>query len=447
MATIAEKKEQRKKLLDDAAALAVVENLTDEQKAGVDKMIADAETLRADIDRIEKIEAARKSLEATETRKSDPIEPTKEPVHAEPKKDEPWLSGYYGGLRAYKNTTDGRKAAYQAGQWIRATLLGNRSAQKWCENNLPEYRAMSENTNTAGGYLVPEVLANTIVDLREQYGIVRQNVQVVPMSSDKLMIPRRAGGVTAAFLGESGSITTSDPTFNMVELSAKKLGAGTVIPTELIDDAIINVADWVANEIAYAFAKKEDECVFLGNGTTTYGGINGLANKLAGTIGAGQLAGAVDAASGHDTFAEIDQTDLVTMMAKLPQYARAGAKFYCSATAYDLVFQRLAATIGGNTIQTLGGGFGPSYLGYPIVISQVLPTSTGDLSDLPMLYFGNLPMACVMGTRRDLRLVTSTERYVEYDQVAIYGTERFDVNLHSVGDTSTAGPILALIGE
>ena len=35
----------------------------------------------------------------------------------------------------------------------------------------------------------------------------------------------------------------------------------------------------------------------------------------------------------------------------------------------------------------------------------------------------------------------------EYDQVGIKATERFDFVAHDLGDTSTAGPVVGLIGE
>jgi hypothetical protein len=41
--------------------------------------------------------------------------------------------------------------------------------------------------------------------------------------------------------------------------------------------------------------------------------------------GVGALAGSVDAASGHDTMAEIDASDLASVQGKLPQYVYTAA--------------------------------------------------------------------------------------------------------------------------
>ena len=342
---------------------------------------------------------------------------------------------------------NGAEKAYRAGQWAAAVIFGNNKSALWCESHFPGFKnALGTNNDSAGGVLVPEELTSTIIDLREQYGVFRQQAMIYPMSSDTAIIPRRSGGVTASFVGQNPSSgpTASTPSFNSVRLTAQKLAVLTVMSTEIAEDALISMADWLAQEMAYSFALKEDQCGFTGDGTSTYGGINGLGNIL---IAGQSLKSAVDATSGHDTFAEIDATDLTNVMSVLPAYARANAKWYCSTVAFDLVFGRLMANAGGNTIVDMQGGYQPRYLGYPIVISQVLPTSTSTINDVPMLYFGDLRLSSTMGTRRDIRVVPSNQRYLELDQLAFFATERFDIVNHDYGDTSVAGPIVALVGN
>ncbi len=162
---------------------------------------------------------------------------------------------------------------------------------------------------------------------------------------------------------------------------------------------------------------------------------------------AGTLISAVDAVSGHDLFTEVDATDLTKVMSVLPAYARMNAKWYVSTVALDLVFGRLMLAAGGNNMTDVSQGYSPRYMGYPIVISQVLPTSTSAINDVPMLYFGDLRMSSTMGTRREVRVVPSAHRYIELDQLAFYFTERFDIVNHDYGNTVVAGPIVALIGN
>jgi hypothetical protein len=52
-----------------------------------------------------------------------------------------------------------------------------------------------------------------------------------------------------------------------------------------------------------------------------------------------------------------------------------------------------------------------------------------------------------MGTRRGITVKTSEHFKFTNDQIAITGTERVDINAHSLGDNTTAGPIIALVAE
>lgn len=351
------------------------------------------------------------------------------------------------GMKAFKGA-DADVRAYRSGMWLRAALLNDQRASHWCLSNglaVDVRNAMSTTSNTDGGYLVPEEFSQAVIDLREEYGVFRQQCQVIPMGRDTMMIPRRLAGITIGPVGEnpSSAISQSTPTFNQVRLTAKKAGGLSLLSTEIAEDAVIDLANWVAQEFAYAFATFEDQCGFIGDTTSTYLGINGLTNLL---TTASSLTGAVAAASGHDTFAEIDTSDLAKVMGTLPQYAVRNAKFYCSRVAAELIFGRLMANAGGNTVQTLQGGTGLSYLGYPIVISQVLPTTTSTINGTAMLFFGDLSMAATMGDRREVRVFPSEHRYMDTDQIGIRGTERFDIVVHDVGSTTAAGPIVGLMG-
>ena len=43
---------------------------------------------------------------------------------------------------------------------------------------------MSEQTNSSGGFLVPNEMTQAIIDLREAYGVFRQNADIQPMGRD-----------------------------------------------------------------------------------------------------------------------------------------------------------------------------------------------------------------------------------------------------------------------
>jgi HK97 family phage major capsid protein len=333
---------------------------------------------------------------------------------------------------------------------LRGCLFGDDRAKRWCHNHGMEFRsesrALSEGINTAGGFLVPEEMLTAIIDLREQHGVFRRECRVVPMGRDAMTVPRVTGNASATFVGENTALTESEATWNNVELNAKKLGVLTRVSSELAEDAVIDLADWVARDFAWAFAKKEDQCGFIGDASATYGGMTGITQILEGTLG---NAGAVDTATANaDLFTEIALLDINTLMSVLPAYAyEAGnCKFYCSQVANALVFDRLKAAGGGNTVADLEGRVQRSFLGFPIIISSILPTTTASLDNEAMLLFGDLSQSSTLGDRRQIAVSVSTDRYFVEDQIAIKATERFHIVNHDLGDATNAGPLVSLVG-
>lgn len=433
----------------DIAAKAKKEDrsFTDSEKADIAANMKEADILAKKIEDIRESDALNAKIAADlasqnqpETRRA----PAMQPLNgAHPEDKGPRIEfTRYAKLKAFKSELD----AYKSGQWIRANVYGNTSAARWCRDYGGmdvDTRAHSENLNTTGGALVPNEFSQTIIDLRETYGVFRQHARVVPMMRDTMTAARRTGGLTAYWSSENTAITESTKSWNNINLVAKKLGVYALIPSELNEDAIINMADDLAQEAAYAFAKKEDETGFIGDGTSTYNGVLGLTKALESNA---SLIGNYAAASGHDTFAEVDAADLTGLMGILPQYAQPNAKFFCSQLCYSTVFQRLALTAGGNTIQSVSGAFQPSFMGYPIIVSQVLPATASTINATTMLLFGDLSMAATMGDRREFTFAQSSDYKFAEDQIAVKATERIDINVHDYGDTTNAGPIVALIG-
>ena len=162
--------------------------------------------------------------------------------------------------------------------------------------------AQSTSTNAAGGALVPQQFADTVIRLVEDYGVVRQAAQVFPMTSDSAVVPVRETGLTATYTAEGAAIDASDASWSNVTLSPKKLGTLVKFSTELSEDALGVVSDMLALECGTAFALTEDTSCLIGDGTSPYGGMTGILTKcLDGT----HDMSIVEATSTHDTLGEV----------------------------------------------------------------------------------------------------------------------------------------------
>ena len=335
-----------------------------------------------------------------------------------------------------------QESAYKFGRWALGAL-GHQKSAEWCKANgisLVRMKGHVEGINSQGGFTVPDEFENELINLREQYGVFRRNARVVPMSSDVKRIPKRSGTVTAYFVGEAAAITESQQSFDQVQLVAKKLGVLTTISSELNEDNVVGLGDDLAGEIAYAFALKEDDCGFNGDGTSTYGGIVGLANAL--TDATYQVSD-----GGQTTYAAVTQAEISAGFRKLPAWAaqRNNIKIFCSKNAFHGIFERLAMAAGGVTAAEMANGLvAPKFFGYPVEFAQVIPVSESGGSTFA--YIGDLAQGCIFGDRRQQTVAFSDSALnaFEQDELAVRGTQRFDIVCANVGSASAYGALVKM---
>ena len=347
-------------------------------------------------------------------------------------------------LHAFPNA----KRARDFGLWAMAVLAeGDLKVRALAKLNTVS-KALAEGVNSSGGALVPEVFVPTLIRLKEQYGVFRANVTVVPMASDQQTWPALDGDVTIYCPGEAGTITASSPTFKNVALLAKKLCALTAISSELDEDSAVAIGEIVVDSMARAYAKAEDQIGFLGDGTSTYWGFTGITGSLR----------AVDATIGNikslvvgsgNQYSELVLPDFDKIMGLYPEYADGeDCAFYMHRYFYWTVVRPLIQAYSSNkpTIgETVDSEGRPRFTlrGYPVRFTSVMPKTEAN-SQICAL-FGNLRMGCYLGDRRAMQIDRSREVYFASDQIGIRMTQRTAVNAFGVGDTTDPGPIMGLI--
>ena len=425
------------------------ENKADGERSAVDAIEARQAKYDSLLAKAERIKSAIAKAEAAEARKAEllkvlhraaPVETTDVKTRIEPVSTRGYKPGVF----------ESPELAHRCGQWLKAHF-GDRNARQWCSDHLgTEYRDMGGQVNSLGGNLVFEDFSNTIIRLVEKFGVASTVFQNVTMSSDTLLIPRRLTGVSGYWIGENSTITTSDPTATMVQLVAKKLAIATKVSNELLADNAISVATWLAQEYATEMASRIDDAAFNGTGTSSYGGIRGLAQIDDGT----HTASIQSAASGNTSVAALDIDDYLGALAKLPRYAIGTSAWYMHPSVYHNSVQRMmlssgtagsgtiGALSGGNTAANLAQGTPNTFLGLPVVwvLKMTAAPTTGTIA----AYVGDLSLAGIMAMKSDMQVASSTDRYFEADQTAFRAIQRLDINVHSLGSTTEAGPVVAL---
>jgi HK97 family phage major capsid protein len=129
--------------------------------------------------------------------------------------------------------------------------------------------ALSEGTDTAGGYLVPTFVMPQILEaLVPMSSVLTAGASIVPLDMGAKTFTQAAidNIPTAAWRAESGSVAQSDPTFRAVVAAPKSLAFYFKVSRELLADGA-NLETALTTVIAQAFAKELDRAALRGTGT------------------------------------------------------------------------------------------------------------------------------------------------------------------------------------
>jgi HK97 family phage major capsid protein len=431
-----------KKLQDEAATLAnridAVRAIEAEDTTARDVELIDlnkrADELTAKIDFEKKVVESAKNLRSVVERCSPAPE-----VRAEEPKTRIEAVPFSGRLRAFENAKD----AYSVGMWFKAKA-GDADAKRWCQDHGVEARAQGSTGSTTGAAFVPDVLSSTVIRLVDEYSAFAQNATNVVMPSDVVLFPRRTAGASAAWIDENVAITPSDPTSNQVTLTAKKVTGAVVIASELLQDSIVSIADWIAAELALSLSNAVEAAAWSGNPSNAPG-VAGLVTSHTGGLLAGSAAtyAASLVTAAGDTPDEVTKANLLAMMGAVPQHSRQGAKWFCSPFFFASCMQNLDLAQGGSV--GLSQGMGLTFLGSPVVLTDRLP-SGADSSGVIMALYGNMANSSYYGIRQAIEIASSDQVNFLSDQTVIRAVARVAINHANLGSSSVAGPIIGLVG-
>ncbi len=278
--------------------------------------------------------------------------------------------------------------------------------------------AMTEGTDSQGGYLVPEEFRAEIVRLAEDFGIVRKLCRVIPMKRDTLNLPKITSSVTVYWPGEATAGTVSQPVLGQVQLLSKTLVGLTPLSNELLEDADVDTVTLLVELFAEAISGEEDNQGLMGSGSP----FTGVMAESGTTV--------VTMTSGKDTFAELDADDLRDLISGVKPLALIGAAFYMHRTVWAIVqklkenSQHIASfanpIVSGDASKATGI---VGYIwGYPVYLSDKMPTTTA--VSTKFILFGSLRFA-YLGDRKQMTVAVSEE-------ATIGSTNLFESNMSAV---------------
>jgi HK97 family phage major capsid protein len=141
-----------------------------------------------------------------------------------------------------------------------------------------------------GGFLVPEEMETAIERVAETVSAMRRICSVMTIGTDTYKKPVNQGGATSGWVGEKGSrAETTTPTLAEIVINTKEMYAMPAATQTLLDDARIDVAAWLADEVAIEFNEKEADSFIHGNGVEQPKGIAAYTTVANASYGWGKI--------------------------------------------------------------------------------------------------------------------------------------------------------------
>ena len=163
-----------------------------------------------------------------------------------------------------------------------------------------------------GGYVVPEEMESGIDRVLGVMSALRSMATVRRIGAPTYKKLVNAGGASSGWVGEQGSRTeTNTPTLKALEFQAMELYAQPGSTQTALDDASMDVAAWLADEVSIEFAEQEGDAFVNGSGVSKPRGILGYdtvanASYAWGKLGFIKTGGAASFAASNPADALID---------------------------------------------------------------------------------------------------------------------------------------------
>lgn len=422
--TAKELRERRAKLLIDASRIMSGETVTNEQRAQVDQMLADANQLQTDAQRLEQLE------QATETRSSGRI-PRGTPG-AEAEDPEP-------DTRTWEQR---RRATNRA---LRA-LLGTTDAAAAAEARRQAVESRDLTVASNGGVMIPV----GVTDPREAqlaYGSIYDIVGKLRTASGEATKIPYLNDTTGGFVLNSAAITTTDPATGGVTSQIDDIRMNPIlIEYSLIQDVEFDLVGYIERACRTRYLRTASNWIVNGNTSNVQALLAGYATGVTG-----------------NTTLVTKYTDLTALLATLdPAYA-IGANWVMNNNTLVTQIMSLTDTNGRPLFLPFmdGGasGFAGTMFGIPVKISQYHPSiGVGNkyiqLGNFEAGYTwrevsvpdaaapNRLPGQGVIMLRR------LDERYAELNKVGFVAFARVGGNYTNPGSVSSSpAPVVTLLGK
>lgn len=288
---------------------------------------------------------------------------------------------------------------------------------------------------TSSDIPLPVNYSGDVAELVGMFGTARQYGTVMPLGSGSVKLPKLKTDTTFTLIAGSGTVTEKSPQTEWVTFTPEKFGGLVRLPTEMDEDSIVPIGQFLARYAARQMARAEDTQFWVSTGAAS--GINGTAEGLtksvvtdSKTTVSGVLGSPSEFTLTHfRTLRTVPDASAIrfgayylhpTFEQKLASFNTSGDKPY-----------NPNAQIAGNGAQPFTTG--PTLDGFPIRWVDVMPVySTSDVVSTVHVLFGDASFH-YLGLRGGMRFDTSTEAGFTTDEILVRALQRMTVGKMATG--------------
>lgn len=399
--TALELREKRARIYEEGKAILAApagENgaLSAEQRSSFERISADLDAMKVEIDRLEKFEAEGRAMEESRAVTRERTE------HAAKKGD------------------DKAEAELRRGEAFGAYLRnGTEGLTPEQRSVLMEMRAAQTVTTSGGGYLISQGFSAMLEESMKAFGGMEQAGDVFQTDTGNTLPWPTVDDTTntGRLLAINTAATETAVTYGQVSFAAYKFSSDMVtVPVELMQDSAFNVEAHIASVLGTRLGRVHNTYQTTGTGSSQPQGI--VTGASSGVTAAG-----VSSVTYDELLALEHSVD--------PAYRnKAFGPGFVLNDGSLLKLRQIKDSDGRPLWQPgLGAGAADTLSGYPIIINQDMAAMTTGLK--PIL-FGALKKFKIRKVK-EITLVRLNERYGELHQVAFLAFTRFDSKVLDAG--------------
>ncbi len=279
-----------------------------------------------------------------------------------------------------------------------------------------EAKSLSTTSEEDGGYLVPSGLQERLYATLQATSVMRSLASVRSISTSVLELLIDKDEADAGWIAETADrVETETPELSKVRIPVHEMYAKPRATQKLLDDAFLNVEEWLAQKISQKMAAMENAAFLMGDGNNKPKGILAYDTSVRAEWEWGEWEEIKTGANGGfvEDLGGLSLQDLFFSLK--PQYLP-GSSWLMSRSAQAAI-RKLTDEDGRFLWELpLGGSLHPTLLGYPVVICDDVPSLVKGTASKSVL-FGNFKEAYQIVDRTGTRILRdpySSKPYVEF---------------------------------